>query len=113
MSDQIKWQYVTWPVKMDQVGTQKLTIFSTSLNCTYLQLPLHYHYEIFRGNVEFNKEAFAAYRNQILHTEAEIYTVLWLGVVCAHLVHFCWPGHILVVISVCVLITTDTDNHKN
>ena len=60
---------------MDQVGTQKLTIFSNFIEL-YLQLPLRYHYEIFTAYVEFNKEAFAAYRNQILHTEAEIHTVL-------------------------------------
>ena len=56
---------------MDQVGTQKLATFFN-----YFRLPLYYCYEILTANVEFNKEAFAAYRNQILHTEAEIYTVL-------------------------------------
>ena len=60
---------------MEQVGTQKLTIFSNFIEL-YLQLPYYYHYEIFTGNVEFNEEAFATYRNQILYAEAEICTIL-------------------------------------
>ena len=45
--------------------------------------------EIFTQIPEINMEAFAVYRNQTLHMEAEIYS---LGVVCADLILFCWPS---------------------
>ena len=35
-----------------------------------------HHYEFFTVNREINKEAFATYRKQILHTEVDIYTIL-------------------------------------
>ena len=43
---------------------------------SYLMIHSHHHYDTFTLNTEFNKEAFATYRKQILHTEVKIYTVL-------------------------------------
>ena len=71
----VRFETVTWPAKMDQVGIQKLTIFPTSLNCIFSFL-YAITMKCFRESVEFNKEAFAAYRNRILHTEAEVYMAL-------------------------------------
>ena len=31
-------------------------------------------------------------------TQTKMFNILWLGVVCAHLTHFCWPSHIRMLI---------------
>ena len=44
---------------------------------------------------EFNGLSSAAYRNGIVHSERKILAKIHLGVICAHMVDFCRPGHIL------------------
>jgi len=51
------------------------------------------YFEISTLNLQFNKQV-EIYRTQIHHVAVKIFLILWLGVLCAHLVHFCWPGHI-------------------
>ena len=44
---------------------------------------------------EFNGLSSEAYENEILHSEQKILAKMQLGVIWAHMVNFCRPGHIL------------------
>ena len=49
---------------------------------------------MFITTAEFNGLSYAAYGNGILHSEHKILAKTYLGVICAHMVNFCRPGHI-------------------
>ena len=49
---------------------------------------------MFITTAEFNGLSSAACRNGILHSEQKILVKIELGVICAHMVDLCRPGHI-------------------
>ena len=89
---------MTGPAKIDQVGTKNLTTFLIFVALQLKVCARHYN-KIFVYNEIFYKQHFETYRMQISYTEPNIFNILWLGVFCANLDHFCWAGHIFAIRS--------------
>ena len=80
------------------LGLQKSTI--EHKNCWFCSSLLYPNYwyncnKTFITTAEFNGLSSAAYRNGILHSERKILSQIQLDVICAHMVDFHMPSHII------------------
>ena len=55
---------------------------------------------------EFNELSSEIYRNGIPHSELKILPKIQLGVICAHMVDFCRPGHIKITLATFLILAT-------
>jgi len=53
---------------------------------------LYYLNEIFTLYAPINWESYKTYISFITHPQNKIFIVVQLGIICAHMPYFCWPG---------------------